>query len=158
KLPERLMGGFNGLNVKFGGLVAGSGFALGPQYLREDLISGNLTFRVAAEASTKLYQKYTLQATLPKLAHDHVFLDFYSAHRNYPRINFYGLGPRTPKGQRSDYRLEDTGADLIVGVKPVRMVKVAGSVGYLWVNVGPGTDSRLISTEREFTPEQAPGI
>lgn len=158
KLPERLLGGFNGLGVKFGGLVAGSGFALGPQYLREDLFSGNLTFRTSAQGSLKLYQKYELQMTLPKLANNHVFVDFYSSHRNYPRINFYGLGARSPKGQRSDYRLEDTGTDLIVGVRPVRMVKLAGSVGYLWVNVGPGTDSRLISTEQEFTPEQAPGI
>ena len=56
KLPERLLGGFNGLGAKFGGLVAGSGFALGPQYLREELLSGNLTFRTSAEASYKLYQ------------------------------------------------------------------------------------------------------
>jgi outer membrane protein assembly factor BamA len=158
KLPERILSGVNGLGVKLGGLVAGSGFAIGPQYLREDLFSGNMTFRTSAEASLKLYQKYELQMTLPKLANDRVFIDFYSAHRNYPRINFYGLGPRSLKGQRSDYRLEDTATDLIVGVKPVPRVKLGGSVGYLWLNVGPGTDSRLISTEREFTPEQAPGI
>jgi len=158
KLPERLLGGVNGLGVKLGGLVAGSGFAIGPQYLREDLFSGNLTFRTSAEASYKLYQKYELQMTLPRLAKNHVFVDFYSAHRNYPRINFYGLGPRSPKGQRSDYRLEDTGADLILGVRPLRIVRLGGSAGYLWLNVGPGTDSRLISTEQQFTPEQAPGI
>ncbi|PYV44449.1 MAG: hypothetical protein DMG06_06445 [Acidobacteria bacterium] len=158
KLPERLLGGVNGLGVKLGGLVAGSGFAIGPQYLREDLFSGNLTFRTSAEASYKLYQKYELQMTLPRLAKNHVFVDFYSAHRNYPRINFYGLGPRSPKGQRSDYRLEDTGTDLILGVRPVRIVRLGGSAGYLWLNVGPGTDSRLISTEQQFTPEQAPGI
>src|SRR5437867_835071 len=158
KLPERLLSGVNGLGVKLGGLVAGSGFAIGPQYLREDLFSGNLTFRTAAEASYKLYQKYELQVTLPKLAKRRLFADFYSSHRNYPRINFYGLGSRTPKGQRSDYRLEDTAADLILGVKPVGFVRLGASAGYLWVNVGPGTDSRLISTEQQFTPEQAPGI
>jgi outer membrane protein assembly factor BamA len=158
KLPERLLGGVNGLGVKLGGLVAGSGFAIGPQYLREDLFSGNLTFRTSAEASYKLYQKYELQVTLPKLAKRRLFADFYSSHRNYPRINFYGLGSRTPKGQRSDYRLEDTATDLILGVKPVGFVRLGASAGYLWVNVGPGTDSRLISTEQQFTPEQAPGI
>ena len=158
KLPERLLSGVNGLGVKLGGLVAGSGFAIGPQYLREDLFSGNLTFRTSAEASYKLYQKYELQVTLPKLAKRRLFADFYSSHRNYPRINFYGLGSRTPKGQRSDYRLEDTATDLILGVKPVGFVRLGASAGYLWVNVGPGTDSRLISTEQQFTPEQAPGI
>jgi len=158
KLLERLLGGVHGFQPKIGGLVSGSGFAIGPEYLREDLFSGNLTFRTSAQASYKLYQKYDLQMTLPKLAANRMFADFYSSHRNYPRINFYGLGPRSAKGQRSDYRLEDTGADAIVGVRPVRVLKLGGSAGYLWVNVGPGTDPRLISTEKEFSPEQAPGI
>ncbi len=158
KLLERLLGGVHGFQAKIGGLVSGSGFAIGPEYLREDLFSGNLTFRTSAEASYKLYQKYELQMTLPKLAANRMFADFYSSHRNYPRINFYGLGPRSAKGQRSDYRLEDTGADGIIGVRPVRVLKLGGSAGYLWVNVGPGTDPRLISTEKEFSPEQAPGI
>jgi len=158
KLLERLLGGVHGFQAKIGGLVSGSGFAIGPEYLREDLFSGNLTFRTSAQASYKLYQKYELQMTLPKLAANRMFADFYSSHRNYPRINFYGLGPRSAKGQRSDYRLEDTGADAIVGVRPVRVLKLGGSAGYLWVNVGPGTDPRLISTEKEFSPEQAPGI
>ena len=158
KLLERLLGGVHGFQAKIGGLVSGSGFAIGPEYLREDLFSGNLTFRTSAEASYKLYQKYELQMTLPKLAANRMFADFYSSHRNYPRINFYGLGPRSAKGQRSDYRLEDTGADAIIGVRPVRVLKLGGSAGYLWVNVGPGTDPRLISTEKEFSPEQAPGI
>jgi outer membrane protein assembly factor BamA len=158
KLIERLQAGVNGLGPKIGGLVAGSGFAIGPQYRRDDLFSGGLTFRTSAEASYKLYQKYEMQVTLPRLAGNRMFADFYSSHRNYAQINFYGVGPDSAKGQRSNYRLEDTGADTIVGVKPVRGVRVGASAGYLWVNVGPGTDTRLISSEKEFSPEQAPGI
>ena len=42
---ERLATGFHGLTLRMGGLPTGQGFALGPQYLRQDLADGNLTFR-----------------------------------------------------------------------------------------------------------------
>ncbi len=157
KVLRRINSGWNGLRVKIGGLPAGGGFAAGPEYHRDELLSGNLSFRTSAELS-KVYQKYELQLSLPKLAGQHLFVDFYSVHRNYPQINYYGPGPRSLKGQRSDYRLEDTTSDFTMGVRPIRMLRLGGSAGYVWVNVGPGTDSRLISTEKEFTPSQAPGV
>ena len=158
KVLRRINSGWNGLRVRIGGLPAGSGFAAGPEYHRDELLSGNLAFRTSAELSTKVYQKYELQLSLPKLAGQHLFVDFHSVHRNYPQINYYGSGPKSLKGQRSDYRLEDTTSDFTVGVRPIRMIRLGGSAGYVWMNVGPGTDSRLISTEKEFTPSQAPGI
>jgi outer membrane protein assembly factor BamA len=158
RILPRINSGWNGLRAKIGGLPQGGGFAAGPEYYRDDLLSGNLNFRTSAELSTKVYQKYELQLSLPKLAGEHLFLDFHSVHRNYPQINYYGAGPKSPKGQRSNYRLEDTASDFTVGVRPIRMLRLGGSAGYVWVNTGPGTDSRLISTEKQFSPSQAPGI
>jgi hypothetical protein len=158
RILPRINSGWNGLRAKIGRLPQGGGFAAGPEYYRDDLLSGNLNFRTSAELSTKVYQKYELQLSLPKLAGEHLFLDFHSVHRNYPQINYYGAGPKSPKGQRSNYRLEDTASDFTVGVRPIRMLRLGGSAGYVWVNTGPGTDSRLISTEKQFSPSQAPGI
>jgi outer membrane protein assembly factor BamA len=45
-----------------------------------------------------------------------------------------------------------------VGVKPVRHLKIGGSAGYIWVNVGPGTSDRFPSTELVFSPAVTPGI
>jgi len=158
KVLPRVNSGWNGFRAKIGGLPAGGGLAGGPEYYRDDLLSGNLNFRTSAELSTNLYQKYALQLSLPKLAGQHLFLDFHSVHRNYSRISYYGAGPKSVKEQRSNYRLEDTASDVTVGVRPTRMLRLGGSAGYVWVNTGPGTDSRLISTEKQFTPSQAPGI
>jgi outer membrane protein assembly factor BamA len=158
KILGRIHYGISGFRVRMGGMVTGSGFALGPEYYRQDFLSGRMTFKTGAQFSFKGYQKYDMEWNLTRLANQRVFVDFYSAHRNYPRINYYGPGPQSLKGQRSNYRLEDTSTDVALGVQPLRNFKVGGSAGYLWVNVGPGTDSRFISTEKQFTPAQAPGI
>jgi outer membrane protein assembly factor BamA len=158
KFMERIAAGNNGFRAKLGKMPTGGGFAIGPEYFREDLLSGQLTARAAAQISTRNYQRIETQWTLPHLASNHATFDFYAAHRNYQSIDYYGPGPRSTKGGRSDYRLEDTSADGVLGVKPFKDFAVGGSAGYLWTNIGPGQDSRFISTDRLFTPAEAPGI
>jgi len=158
KLVERITAGVAGFRVKFGGLASGSGFALGPEYLRRDLADGGVIVRASASASAKRYQLFDVQLTCPKLARQRLFVDLYSVHRNFPGINYYGPGPDSRKTGRSDFRLEDTAYDLTAGARPVRHLSVGGTLGYLQVNVGPGTDPRFVSTERIFTPAGTPGI
>ena len=158
KLVERITAGVAGFRVKFGGLASGSGFALGPEYLRRDLADGGVIVRASASASAKRYQLFDVQLTFPKLARQRLFVDLYSVHRNFPGINYYGPGPDSRKTGRSDFRLEDTAHDLTAGAKPVRRLSVGGTFGYLQVNVGPGTDPRFVSTERIFSPAGTPGI
>ena len=158
KILERISAGVAGFRVKLGGLVQGGGFALGPEYLRRDLAHGNLLFRTAAQCSMKLYQRYDLEFAAPHFAAEKLFFDFYSVHHNYPGINYYGPGPRSEKGSRSNFRLEDTALDGTFGLQPIGGLKFGASGGYLFVNVGPGTDTRFVSTEKLFTPLQAPGI
>jgi outer membrane protein assembly factor BamA len=155
---ERFSAGIAGFRVKLGGIATGGGFALGPEYLRQDLANGNLMFRAAAQASFKAYQRYDLQLSAPHFARDKLFFDFFSVHHNYPGINYYGPGPDSKKDDRSNFRLEDTSIDATFGVQPFRGLKFGASGGYLFVNVGPGTDSRFASSELVFTPEEAPGI
>jgi outer membrane protein assembly factor BamA len=121
-------------------------------YLREDLLSGQLTAGASAQISTRNYQKVDTQLSFPHLAHGRATFDFYAAHRNYQSINFYGSGPSSTKGGRSDYRLEDTFADGVFGVKPLKGITVGGSAGYLMMNIGPGQDSRFISTDKLLRP------
>ncbi len=155
KILDRLTVGYHGWNVLFGGLPPGSGFGLGPEFrLRTESLGSNL--RVGAQFSTKLYQKYYVRWTLPKMAHDHVAWDFNALHRNYSQIDYFGPGPRSSKSTRTDYRLEDTAVDGSLGIKPVRQLNLGGSAGYLWVNIGPGTSERFPSTEQIFPA--IPGI
>lgn len=157
KILERLTTGYHGWNLRFGGLPQGSGFGLGPEYrLRSESWGSN--FLVGAQFSTKLYQKYYTGLTLPTLAHDHVSFGVNAVHRNYSQIDYFGPGPRSSKNTRTDYRLEDTGVDASLGVKPVKHLQFGGSAGHLWVNVGPGTSGSFPSTDQVFSPPVTPGI
>lgn len=156
KYLERFAAGYNGLRASVGNMVVGSGFAFGPEYYREDLRGGELTFRASAQTSLRGYLKFDTQVTLPRLANSRVNLDLRATYRNYGAIDYYGLGPDSRKTGRSHYRLEDTTLETVLTFKPTRHVRLGPSLAYLATNVGPGTRSRqFISTEKQYN---IPGI
>ena len=158
KILEWFTGGIGGFRVRLGGLVSGSGLALGPEYLRRDLAGGGVAVRGSVRASLKRYQLYEVELGFPKLAGEKAFVDLYAVHRNYPRIDYYGPGPESQKSGRSDYRLEDEAYEATAGVKPVKPLRLGVTAGYLEVNVGPGADGRFVSAEKIFPPSGTPGI
>jgi outer membrane protein assembly factor BamA len=158
KWIERFSQGFNGLRLRLGNLVTGSGFALGPEYFRGDLAGGNLEFRAGASFSFSAYQKYDVALTAPRLLRGKLFTQIYSVHHNYPRMNYFGPGPDSVRPGRSNYRLEDTALDGTVAFRANPKATLGATGGVLWMNIGPGTDRRFISTEKAFTPQQTPGI
>jgi outer membrane protein assembly factor BamA len=158
KWLERVTNGSNGFGVKLGNMVTGGGFAIGPEYSRQDLLDGNFTFRTSAQFSTRGYQKYEAEAAAPRLWKERLELSLVGSHRNYGGINYYGPGPDSSKERRTNYRLEDTSADAIAALQPARYFKVGGSIGGLWANVGPGTDDRFASAETVFNPIDVPGL
>lgn len=155
---DRNSAGIGGFHIRFGGLMTGSGFALGPEYRRPDLAHGRITFRSSAIVSTKQYYAADMELRLPKLANNRAFVSLYTAHRDSPRIDYYGPGPDSAKTGRSDYRMEDTFYDATAGIRPLRYLNLGMTGGYLQVNVGPGTAPRYISAEKIYTPFTTPGI
>jgi outer membrane protein assembly factor BamA len=158
RLLERFTAGVAGFRVKLGGLVSNGGFAAGPEYLRTDLGDGAVTFRTSAQASLRKFQKYDLELGVPRLAARWLSWNVYAVHHNYPQLQYYGSGKDSEKTGRSNFRLEDTAVDTTVGFHPLRRLTLAGQLGYLQNNVGPGTSSRFISTDQQFTDETTPGI
>ena len=158
KLVERFATGIAGFRLQFGGLATGQGFALGPEYLRRDFATGNLIFRGSVRASLAKAQLFELQLTLPRLANEKMFVDLYAVHRNYPRIGYFGSGPDSEEGSRTNFRLEDTVYDFTAGVKPLRGLKLGVTGGYLQVNTGPGTRPGIASIEEVFTGATTPGL
>jgi len=158
-VPYKLLTGeLDGFGVGFGNITPGAGFAVGPQYRRNDLLGGNLTLRVTARASVNESYLGRLDLSLPNLLGGHAFLDFTTMHRDISEMPYYGPGPDSEKSGRSDYRLEDTNVELRPGFRPFQKLRVGLIGSYLAVNVGPGHASRYISTDRQFGPEVAPGI
>jgi outer membrane protein assembly factor BamA len=158
KYIERIAAGYNGWRAKLGGVVTGGGFGFGPEYFREDLLLGNVTARASAQITTRLFQKYESQFTLPRLWGGKVELEGYGAYRNYRSLQYHGTGPDRPKDLRTTYGLEDTTVDAIAGIEPLEHVKFGAATGYLWTNIGPGQDRRFTSSDKIFTPAQSPGI
>jgi hypothetical protein len=161
RVLERFTGGIGGWRLKLGGLAAGGGFAVGPEYVRNDLQEGQVQVRAAAQLSFNGFQKFDAELTLPKLLAKRAALNVYGVHHNYPQLQYYGPGPDSRKGNRTNYRLEDTALDVTFGVQPIPRLPeltVGASTGYLWNNVGPGTNKQWASTEKVFTPAQAIGL
>jgi outer membrane protein assembly factor BamA len=155
RILERISEGYNGLRVKLGGMVTGGGFGIGPEYLREDLLEGRMFVRGSAQASTRQYIKLEAETGWRS---DLATVSFLASHRDYNSLNYYGPGPDSRKTGRTNYRLEDTSADVFGTLQPAPWVKLGASTGGLWVNTGPGQDSRYASAERHYSPAVSPGI
>lgn len=158
KVLEHVFQGYKGFRPRIGGLVTGSGFGAGPEYYRSGLLHGNAVFRASVRGSLRKFYVLDSEVSLPKLANGRLFLDFYAAHRDYPRIDYYGPGADSAKSGRSGFLMEDTSFQANGGVVLARHLRVGGFGRYLMVNVGPGRDDRFISTDRIFTEANTPGI
>jgi outer membrane protein assembly factor BamA len=117
-----------------------------------------LTVAVQARASVNGSYAGRVNLLLPHLFNGRGFLDFSATHRNISEMPYYGSGPDSRKTGRSDYRLEDTNAELRTGVRITKRFEASLIGSFLAVNVGPGHATRYISTERQFGPAVAPGI
>jgi outer membrane protein assembly factor BamA len=150
KLLERLSAGIAGFRVKIGGMPTGSGFALGPSYLREDLADGKLVLSGDVQGSTRRWYKFQLGAFVPEFARGRMFMDASAAYHNYNSLAYYGPGKDSEKNDRTNYLLEDFTADVLLGVRPFKWARAGGSVGVQLPNVGQGRDSRYASTDVQF--------
>jgi Omp85 superfamily domain len=149
-LLGRVIGDTYGLRIAMGGLLAGQGFAIGPEYKRRDLWDGRLMFRTSVRASAKQAYLADFELGLPKLAGGKMFVDFLTIHRNYPEVPYFGPGPDSREEDRTGYRREDTSVEVRSGVRLGRYVKAGAIGGFTAVNTGPDADGLVV-------PVQIPG-
>jgi hypothetical protein len=79
-------------------------------------------------------------------------------HADAPQLDYYGPGPNSSVSNHTNYRLETTLFDLRGELRAHPHFVPACHVGGLLLNVGPGTNNSLPSTESVFGPAAAPGI
>src|SRR5262249_50187665 len=146
------------LHLQLGGLPTGSGFAIGPVFQ----LSNSTDFvRVgfSAVGSVSQYYRVATGLTFPKFVARSLAVSLEASHTDAPRINYYGPGPNSRKGDRTDYRQEDTAGELSLRWAPLRqrlIMKAEG--GEVRINIGPGTRNDVTSSELRYGPQQAPGI
>jgi outer membrane protein assembly factor BamA len=150
RLLDKMSEGQHGFGMRVGGLAPGGGFGVGPQYTRRGMFGGRMNLTAGAQASMRGYQKQDLHVELPQFFHQRITVDFYAVRHNYSRLNFYGSGPESVRTGRSDYRMEDTAADVTVTLEILPKLRAGASAGYLWNNIGSGTDPRFAPAEQLY--------
>ncbi len=158
KVVERLTYGFNGVRLQLGDMATGSGFAAGPQFVRGDIADGAVRLNASASISTRAWQKYQAGMMLPRLAGGRLALGFEATRRDYRALEFYGDGPDSRRTGRTAYRLQDTLLEAVAAVQPHPKVRLGGSAGGLWTDIGAGRRRGLASTGAVFDDAAAPGL
>lgn len=147
----KLTGTFPGLRLRVGQLVTGSGFALGPEYYRPDLATGNVVFRTGLSASIRRYYKIDSYLGFPHISSNRFAAEIYAMHFDAPQMPYFGPGRTTRREARTSYRKEETSLDFKTGWRPTRRTLLIGVTGgVLAINTGPGKDRRFPNIDERF--------
>jgi hypothetical protein len=150
--------GREGFYPKLGSLTTGSGFAYGLGFRDRDLFNNTGQLDLWAATSTRLYWATEARLTFPKLANNHLLVETWAAHRDYPEEKFFGLGPDSARDDITSYAIRSDLFGARAGVRPVPMLLAGGGLEYLNPRLGEGQDSRFPSIEDLFDPTTAPGL
>jgi outer membrane protein assembly factor BamA len=157
KIAERIAPR-EGLYVRFGGMVTGSGFAMGPGYRRYFGAADDQFFDVSAAISAKAYKAFDAKGRVARFWNDRVELWSEFRYRDYPQEDFFGLGEDAPLEARTNYSMEATdvlGRGLI---NLSRWLRVGADIGYFNPDVGHGSDDAWPSIEEVYTDAVASGL
>ncbi len=163
-------------------LSSGGGPAAVLHFWAPDIKGTALDVHASAAYSTRKYQYYDLQlglvphvdkrlprietgtnglfplSDIEKTASAPGFNVYASArYRDYPREDFYGIGPSTLKVSRADYRLQDGLYEGVVRFRVARL-SVMGRAGVLRTSILPGGDPNDPNVEATFADGGAPGL
>ena len=147
-----------GFHPKLGSLTTGSGFAYGAGFRDRDLFSNKGSLQIWAAGSVKRYWATEARLTFPRLANNHLHLEAWGSHRDYPQENFFGLGPDSDRDDRSDYAIRTNHFGGRAGVRPVEHLLLGGGMEYLEPRLGEGQNDQFPDVTDTFPPSDVPGI
>jgi outer membrane protein assembly factor BamA len=152
-------GSKDGLYAELGGLIPGSGWlSAGPGY-RRHLFGDAVVVNASGAMSLRRYSMAQSSIEWPKLFSDRLSLNTQAKYHDFTQVNYFGIGPDTPKSAQTDYRL--TYVDLLgsVTAHPRDWLAVGGRVGYMRsLTVKPGLSSMHPSTHERFDETNTPGL
>ena len=140
-----------------GGLGPGAGPAINTEF-RKTSESGRLSGALFGHLAVQEFYTVGTRAQLRYVpAHD-LMVGLEGYHSDAPQLEYYGPGPNSSIQNRTNFRREDTVLDFRVGLKTHHDLAESCRLGQVWLNVGPGTNDDLPTTQSVFGPAQAPGI
>jgi hypothetical protein len=147
-----------GIYPKLGSLTTGSGFAFGPGYRNSPIFGYHGTLDVWIAGSLKKYWAAEVRATFPDLARGRLFVDAYGTRRDYPREDYFGLGPDSLRRDQTSFAFRTTAFGASGGVRPVKKLSLGGGIDVIQPSVGNGDEPGLAPIGDVFTDATAPGL
>ncbi len=126
-----------GKHVKalIGGFEQGAGFGVGVELTTADSVPG-IEFRAKLLTSSKFYRRFEGQAYIPKLGSEKTHLDLWFNYQLRTKDRFFGLGPRTPDNQETNYASDERSFNAVLSHDLAKRsqigvyVRVANTDGY----------------------------
>ena len=146
-----------GVYARFGGMVTGSGFALGAGY-RKYLLEERIFTDVSGALSTKFYKAVDAKARWAQFWDNRIEIWSDFRYRDYPQEDYFGPGVESNETNRINYAIESTdiAARLLLKVTP--WLSVGSDLGFFNPTIGPGQDDSLPSIEDIFGDGEAPAL
>ena len=94
--------------LKLGSLTTGSGFAYGLGFRSRRLFDGAAAVDVWAGASMTRYWAGEGRLRFPELANGFIDVETYGRRHDYPREDYFGLGPASLRRNHTDYAIQAT--------------------------------------------------
>jgi hypothetical protein len=171
----------HGIGVTLGSILPGSSFAIGGTYAQERTLGTPIGGSISAAYSIRGYADVDVRlgqikgcdhraelnpvdADLTHVFNDHDLLVFGPAlyldvrQRDYPRMDYFGLGQASELSGRSDFRVRGPSVDLVGQWQHNRHIGVSGRVGTLRLTVQPGTNHGVPNIDTVYTADTAPGL
>jgi outer membrane protein assembly factor BamA len=148
----------DGFFPEFGGIVPGGGIAVGPGY-RHHLFGERAVVSASAAVSPRRYTMMRSQIAWPQLFRHRLSIGGEVKYQDFTQINFFGIGDRSLKSDRTDYRLRDLDALAFSTVRFKPWLSVTGRAGLLQrLTIDRGLSTLYPSTAERFDEFTAPGL
>jgi hypothetical protein len=147
-----------GFYPKFGSLAVGSGFTYGIGFRDRDLFNDKGRLDLWAAQSIRGYWATQARFSFPELADNHLLLEAWAGHRDYPEEDFFGLGPQSNRSDQASYAIKASHFGGRAGVRPFPVLLIGTELEYFDPRLGPGEDTRVPSIEQIFDGSTAPGL
>jgi hypothetical protein len=156
RLLERLLNPAQGLYPRIGNITSGSGFSVGPGYRWAGLFGGRADLNTFAAASLTRYWMIDARLQMPRLAGGRAGIDVHAQRYDFPKEDFFGLGPESRREDEVTYGLGNAVFGVAGIYRPTSWLNVGASVDHLRPTIEAGIEPGEILSV--FGPASAPGL
>ena len=145
----------SGFYPAFGSVYPGGGLALGVGY--RQFFAREAVFDLHGMYSIKNYKEVEVGARAPWNRSGRVFVGARGGWLDATQVGFYGLGPDSDRGDRANFRLQQTYGIGTLLLKPSGWTRLEGEVGFEGYT-NEGGAGRAPSIETRYSGATAPGL